>query len=134
MRTSRLGEVLVIDRALCKESISAGLVPKGVASPDGALLEGLGEGRRVTVSSGDRLQATVADSEPGQGGATPHGAPAVADLQTAAILAVARSLGIAAASLLVAERDRAGSLLADDAMEVAMQEAGRSAAASLNLK
>jgi len=125
-----LGEVLVVEGALCKEAISAELEPSGVAMPDRVLLEGLGSGRRVTVSSGNRLTASGHGSA--EASSEAKRPPAVADLQTAAVLAVAKSLGIAAAALLIAERDRADGILSDDALEAASRMAGRAGARTLS--
>ena len=57
----------------------------------------------------------------------PSGA-AAADLQTVAILARARSLGIAAAAILIVAESETGELLADQSRDDAAKRAGRAVA------
>ncbi len=85
------------------------------------------------VALGDEARAaTIAslDTIPPEPGELPPGTVA-ADMQTAAVLARATELGIAAAAvLIVAERD--GERLAEEALESAARKAGIAAAKALS--
>jgi purine-nucleoside phosphorylase len=118
---AELGEVLVVKRALGTDGVTLGLNEDGVATPDPALHEGLaGAGRQATIASVDRRSASP-----------PPDAVAV-DLQTAAVLAVGRELGIAAAALLVVERAGDSEPLDDEALAAPVIAAGERAAAALS--
>lgn len=115
------GEILLVERAIGTDGVTLGLIPAGIADPDAGLLGALeGSGRRATVASVDR-----------GGGQPPPDAEAV-DLQTAAVLAVSRELGIAAAALLVVERVADGDPLPDEALSPPVTTAGERAAAALS--
>ena len=115
------GEILLVERALGADGVTAALVPEGIADPDAGLLQALeGSGRPAMVASADRL-----------GSSPPPDALAV-DLQTAAVLAVGRELGIAAAALLVVDRAGTGEPIGDEELAAAVTAAGERAAAALS--
>jgi len=115
------GEILLVERALGADGVTLGLIEEGIAEPDAALLGALeGAGRPATVASVDR-----------HGGPAPADAVAV-DLQTAAVLAVGRELGIPAAALLGVERAGDGASLDDEALAAPITAAGERAAAVLS--
>jgi uridine phosphorylase len=127
--SSRRGELLLVGEALAAGGSAAalGLASSDAVLPDPALLERLqvelgGEARGVTVASFDALPADVA--------AVP--AAAAADMQTVAVLARGRQLGIAVAALLIVSETDAGELLADEPLETAAKRAGRAASAALS--
>jgi uridine phosphorylase len=127
--SSRPGELLLVGEALAAGGSAAalGLASSEAVLPDPALLERLqvelgGEARGVTVASFDALPADVA--------AVP--AAAAADMQTVAVLARGRQLGIAVAALLIVSETDAGELLADEPLETAAKRAGRAASAVLS--
>jgi uridine phosphorylase len=127
--SSRPGELLLVGEALAAGGSAAalGLASSDAVLPDPALLERLqvelgGEARGVTVASFDALPADVA--------AVP--AAAAADMQTVAVLARGRQLGIAVAALLIVSETDAGELLADEPLETAAKRAGRAASAALS--
>ena len=115
------GEILLAARAIGADGVTVALIPEGIADPDAALLESLeGSGRPATVASVDR-----------HGGTPPPDAVAI-DLQTAALLAVGREVGIAAAALLVVERIGGGEPLSDEELAPSIAAAGERAAAALS--
>jgi len=115
------GEILLAERAIGADGVTVGLIGEGIADPDAALLRALeGSGRPATVASVDR-----------HGGLPPPDATAI-DLQTAAVLAVGRDLGIAAAALLVVERVGDGEPLSDEDLLPPISAAGERAAAVLS--
>jgi purine-nucleoside phosphorylase len=126
----RLGELLVVDAAIAVggSAASHGAEAGERVAPDpllaGRLANELGdEGRRATVAS--------FDAHPGEQ-SPPAGAEA-ADLQTAPLLARARSLGIeAAAVLIIAEIASPERRLERDSLEEAEKRAGRAAARVLS--
>jgi uridine phosphorylase len=120
-REAELGEVLVVERALGTDGVTLGLSEDGVATPDPDLLAALsGAGRPAAVTSADR-----------PAGALAPGTIAV-DLQTAAILALSRDLGMAAAALLVVEKIGGGPPLPDEDLAAAIAGAGTAAAAAFS--
>jgi uridine phosphorylase len=123
------GELLSVEEALAVAgSIAAfGFDVGDTAVPDPRLradLEGaLGEnGRSAIVASLDTV-APVADGIPDL--------VVAADLQTAAVLARAPQLGIAAAAVLIVAETEAGDALGEDALGSATEIAGKAAAAAL---
>ena len=118
-----LGEILVVEEARAADPIR-GLIGAGEAArPEPALRASLGgAGRSVSLHSGDLAAALFGDL------------PAVTarDLQTAALLAIATRLGIAAAALLVVAETAAGERIADEPLEEAAKQAGRAAATALS--
>jgi uridine phosphorylase len=97
-------------------------------APDPELAARLGEelgtaARPGTVASLDVLH--------GGGAPAPVAEGEVADMQTAAVLAAARRLGIAAAAVLIVSEGTGGERLGDEEAEAAARVAGRAAAAVL---
>jgi uridine phosphorylase len=135
-RETTLGELLVVSEAVAAGgSASAFDVSTGaIVEPDPVLTERLNEelGDEARPARVVSLDAMPAGAE-GALGAAPGAAGAVAaDLQTAVLLARARSLGIAAAAvLIVAEREDA-ERLEGERLERAARRAGSAAAAALS--
>jgi len=123
-----LGELLAVEEALALGgSIDAfGLDVGDTAVPDPGLRAGLEAGPAGEVRSA--LVASLDSADPEAGG-IPDPIAAI-DLQTAAVLARAPQLGLAAAALLiVSERD--GERLDDRQLEAAAEAGGQAAAGSL---
>jgi uridine phosphorylase len=123
-----VGELLLVEKAIAEggSAASFGLARGEAVAPDtdltAELREELGEGARAaTVASFDLAPAGAQEQLPSGAGA--------ADLQTVAILARARSLGIAAAAILIVTEGDTGELLADTARDDAAKWAGRSVCA-----
>ena len=115
------GEILLAERAIGADGVTVGLIGEGIADPDAALLQALeGSGRPATVASVDR-----------HGGLPPPDAVAI-DLQTAAVLAMGRELGVATAALLVVERVGDVDPLADEDLAPSVTAAGERAASALS--
>ena len=126
---ARLGELLLPTEAVAGggSAASFGLDPGAAVPPDPELLERLrrelgGDSRDTEVASLDTMPATAAN--------IPSGVVAT-DMQTVAVLARGRELGIAAAAvLIVSEGD--GGALPDGALESAAIRAGKAAARALS--
>jgi uridine phosphorylase len=125
------GELLLVDAAIAcgGSAASFGLAPGGEIEPDHELrlwLEReLGE---------EALAARIAsfDAMPADPAELPGGAVA-ADMQTVAVLARARELGIAAAAaLIVSEKIGGGATLDDTGLEASAKRAGRAVADALS--
>ena len=118
-----LGELLLVMRALAGGGSAAAL---GVAvgesvSPDPGLTEDLrralaGDARPATIASFDDAPAACAPFDPGV---------EAADMQTVAILARARVLGVAAAAVLIAADSLDGAALVEELREEREKRAGR---------
>ena len=129
------GEALFVEEAIAAGGSAAefGLALGDAALPDEELSEAL---REAFGPDGRRAKVASFDSIPADPGALPDAA-AAADMQTVAILARARSLGIAAAAVLVAtEAIGAASPVSDpaasnDVLEEATKRAGRAGAQAL---
>ncbi len=123
-----LGEILIVETAIAAGGSAAahGVALDEVVTPDLPLTEGLAK-----APDGFR-QATVAsfDSRP-RDQAPPPGAVA-ADMQTAPLLARARTLGIEVAALLIVAEKAGGDHLGKEALEVAEKRAGLAARAILS--
>jgi uridine phosphorylase len=126
---AELGELLIVTEAIAAGGSAAALgVGAGEAvRPDraltGRLEQEVAEGRATAVAS--------FDAHPN--GEQPPAGIAAADMQTAALLARAASLGIpAAAVLVIAEKSGDGESLEKDALESAEKRAGRAASAALS--
>jgi purine-nucleoside phosphorylase len=134
--TIERGEQLLVEGAIAAGGSAAefGLSLGEAVLPDEALSEALREALGPDVR---RASVASFDSIPTNPGALPDAAP-VADMQTVAVLARARSLGIAAAAVLVATEsigpppDPSDPSAANDALEIAMKRAGRAAARALS--
>ncbi len=126
----RLGELLVVSEAVAAggSATSLGVAVGELVRPDAGLTE-----RARKTLGGDGHPASVAsvDSHPGEQ-SLPTGALA-ADMQTAPLLARAKSLGIAAAAILiVTEIDGGTTMLERDALEPVEKRAGQAASIILS--
>lgn len=126
---TRLGELLVPLGAVAAggSAASFGLAAGATARPDRALFSRLrngltSESRGATVASLDTMPAPSPD-------AAPPGV-AAADMQTVAVFARGRELGVAAAAVLIVS-EAGGEMLADEPLESAAKRAGRAAAIAL---
>lgn len=90
-------------------------------------------GRLTEALGGDGRPGVVAslDSLHGGGAPAPVAAGDAADMQTAALLGRAATLGLAAAAVLVVTESASGDRLGDDAEQAAATRAGAAAAAAL---
>jgi purine-nucleoside phosphorylase len=124
---ARAGELLLVERAIAVggSATSFGLAVGGSATPDPALTAALGEELGEAAKT-----ATIASFDLAGGDQLPAGA-AAGDLQTVAVLARAQALGIAAATILIAETGADGGL-SDETHGAAAKRAGRAAAAVLS--
>ena len=87
------GSAIVAERALAGDGTSAALGATGAVAPDPALT------RRLADAAPDAGVASVASTDPFYDG-RPDGAP-VADLESAALLALGDAVGVAVAAILV---------------------------------
>lgn len=124
-----LGELLLPNQAVAGggSAASFGLLSGESVSPDRVLLEGLagalGINARTTV-------VTSVDTHPADPVSRPTAAVA-ADMQTVAVLAQARTLGFAAAAVLIVN-EAGGGQLDDEALDALAGEAGAAAAVALS--
>lgn len=130
-----LGELLVVGEAIAGggSAASFGLALGDRVPPDGRLSAALaeelgGDGRTVEVASFDSPPVTLDTAVAAVG---PAGAVA-ADMQTVAVLARAKELGIAAAAALIVSEASEARVLDDDALEDAAKRAGRAASSVLS--
>lgn len=122
-----LGSLLVVTEALAEGGSTAALgVDKGKAvTPDPGLTA------RLTEELGSRaLPATVSSFDVHPDEHSP--AEGAADMQSASLLARARSLGIEAAAVLIVAETTGGGKLGKDEVEEAERTAGRAASAILS--
>ena len=141
-RMIRLGTCLAIDHGL--EAGSLLLVERAVVADGASRVLGGGDdfvrpaqdlldtfeglGRLATVSSHDLVERY----EP-EGGRAPESGPAIArDLQTAATLAMCRSLGVPSAALLIVAEDRRGTRLDEEKLWELFRAAGKAVVARLD--
>jgi hypothetical protein len=111
--------LLVVEAARAADEIRDLTKAGELTAPDPGLLAALaGAGRGAEIESGGL--SPLADA------GRPH------DLQTAALLAIAPRLGVAAAALLIVAESAGGERIGDDALEAAAKDAGRAAAAVLS--
>ena len=119
------GGLILVERALATAGSAAsfGLDAGEEIEPDPGLTEAL----RETLGAGARGGVVASfDSTPAAGDSL---GPAIAtDMQTVAILARARALGVAAATVLVVVEDERSEAISEDAREEAERRAGRAAA------
>jgi uridine phosphorylase len=126
---SGLGELLPVAEALAVagSTTAFGLDVGDTVTPDPELLEGLeralGEEARTAIVASLDTAAGNANELPDT--------VAVADMQTAAVLARARELGIAAAAILIVG-EKGNDRLGDEALEVAAKRAGQAAMKGLS--
>lgn len=127
---ARPGELLLAAEAVAEggSAASFGVEVGGTISPDSDLMERLSrvlgeDAREARVGSFDAIGAAAAPADPEID---------AADLQTLAVLARGREVGVAAAALLiVGEVGLDGEPIADEEMEEAARRAGRAASAAL---
>jgi uridine phosphorylase len=124
-----LGELLLVEEAIAcgGSAASFGLVAGGRVEPDPELRlhlerELVEEARAARIASFDAMPADPAE--------LPGGVLA-ADMQTVAVLARARELGIAAAAMLIVS-EAGGETIADEVLESAAKRAGQAAAKTLS--
>jgi uridine phosphorylase len=122
------GTLILVERAIAEGgSASAfGLGAGDTVLPDRELTAGLGR-----ALGPEARESTVASFDTPPGGAE-GGAPGAADMQTAALLARAKTLGVAAAATLVVVEEAGEPPLADELREEAERRAGRAAAEALS--
>jgi len=125
-RHASLGDLLLPSKAVAEggSAASFGLQTGATVEPDAKLLSRLREelqGQEAVVASLDTLPSSTE---------VPVGA-AAADMQTVAVFARARSLGLAAAAILIVS-EAGGELLDDEALGVAAKRAGRAAMQGLS--
>jgi purine-nucleoside phosphorylase len=126
---ARPGELLAVEAALAVGGSAASFeVAAGqTVAPDPGLH------RRLTASLGEETRAvTVASLDTVAGHPEAAAGAAAADMQTLAVLASARALGVAAAALLIATETEAGESLRDESLEEVTGRAGRAAADALS--
>jgi uridine phosphorylase len=122
-----LGDLLVVTEALAESgsATSLGAARGEAVKPDAALTEGL------TAELGPRaLPATISSFDLHPDEHSPAGG--AADMQSASLLARARSLGVEAAAILIVTETSGGGELEKDEIEGAEREAGRAASAVLS--
>jgi purine-nucleoside phosphorylase len=120
------GDVLLVERAIAGggSAASFGLVAGDEVAPDAELLAGL---RRASATR-TRLAAVASFDEPASGRHAPPPEAVAADMQTLAVLARGRELGVATAALLIVSEGVGGETLADEPLEAAAKRCGRLAA------
>ncbi|HKT82894.1 MAG TPA: hypothetical protein VJQ84_03565 [Solirubrobacterales bacterium] len=124
-----LGELLLVGEAIATGASAGafGARPGEAVLPDAGLTDCLG------TELGDRGGVPVASVDSHPGDATPPAGALALDMQTAPLLARARSLGIAAAAVLIAsERSGGTAALEKDELEKRERLAGRAVAAVLS--
>ena len=122
------GELILVERGLATagSASSFGLAAGEEIEPDPGLTEAL----REALGAAARAGAVASFDSPLPVGDS-HGPAIAADMQTVAILACARTLGIAAATVLVVVEDDGPEAISEDAREEAERRAGRAAARAL---
>ncbi|HWM63466.1 MAG TPA: hypothetical protein VNP96_05685 [Solirubrobacterales bacterium] len=127
---TRPNELLLVETAVATGGSAASfdLATGAAVPPDPVLLERLrqelgGEARAARVASLDALRPSAAS--------VPAGAAAT-DMQTVALLARGRELGVAAAAVLVVVESASGEASTEDRVEPVVKRAGRAAAAILS--
>jgi uridine phosphorylase len=124
------GELLLVTAAIAAggSATSLGIAAGETVTPDAGLTT---RGAEVLAGDGRPVKIASVDAHPGK--EEPPAGAAAADMQTAPLLARARSLGIAAAAILiVAETAGAKTTLNREALELAEKRAGQAASAILS--
>jgi uridine phosphorylase len=124
---AHLAELLLVTEAVATEgsATALGLAAGSAVEPDEGLLA------RLRAELGDSCRAAQIVSLDTPGPAPAAGAIA-ADMQTVAILARGRALGIATAALLVVTAGEAGEAIEDEQLDRAATRAGNAAVAALS--
>jgi uridine phosphorylase len=127
-RSLELGEIVVVEAAIAAgaSATALGVALDEAVAPDGRLTERLAE-----TPEGFR-RATVASFDARPGDQTPAPGVVAADMQTAPLLATARTLGIDAAAVLIVSEKAGEGHLEREPLETAEKRAGRAAAAVLS--
>jgi uridine phosphorylase len=120
LRGGSLGELVVVAAAQAWPGAGGALVPDPGLTE--ALARELAEARQEAVVSLDTLPRTGSEAAPA----------ALADMQTATLLARGGELGVALAAVLIVAELGSGERLEDEAGERAAKRAGRAAAAVLS--
>jgi len=124
-----LGELLAAEAALCEDGASRALGCSARAEPDPGLLAALPARRAVVVSSD-----LFYDPDPGNAGRWVAAGAVAVEMEAAALFAVARRHGAAAACVLAVSDRLAGGRrerIGDDALSAAELELGRAGLAAL---
>jgi len=118
--TLELGEILIAERAIAAGGSAAahGVALDEVVTPDQPLTE------RLAEAPGGLRRGTVASFDSHPGDKPPPPGAVAADMQTAPLLARARTLGIEAAALLIVAEKAGGAHLDKEALETAEKRAG----------
>lgn len=129
-----LGSTVVVEAATGSDGVSRQLAPRTTPAPDPDLLAALAEaGTLGRIESGDLSPALCrAGLPPQRSRGTAAAGTLVRDLQSAALLALAPRLGIAAAVLLIIAESAAGERISDQELEGAAKRAGRAASNALS--
>jgi len=125
-----LGELIAVEAALCEDGASRALGCEGRAEPDPALLAAL-TGRRGVVVSADLFY----DPDDDRAGRWSRAGAVAVEMEAAALFAVARRRGAAAACVLAVSDLLAGGgreRIGDDALAAAELELGAAALAALS--
>jgi purine-nucleoside phosphorylase len=124
-----LGELLLPNQAVAGggSAASFGLQSGESVSPDRVLLEGLAGALAANARTAVVTSVDIHPADP----ASPPTAAVAADMQTVAVLAQARPLGIAAAAVLIVS-EAGGGQLDDEALDALAGEAGAAAALALS--
>ena len=126
---TRTGELLAVEAALAAggSAASFGVAAGETVVPDGELH------RRLTSSLGAATRSvTVASLDTMPAHPEAAAGAAAADMQTLALLATARRLGVAATALLIATETERGESLQGERLEKTAVQAGRAAAEALS--
>ncbi len=125
----RLGELLLIEEAVATEGSAAafGLAAGTTVDPDPGLQERL---RRELGTDARQARVVSLDALPADFAAVPAEV-AAADMQTVAVLAKGRALGIAAAAVLIVDDAAAGERMEGEDLEAVAKRGGRAASKAL---
>jgi uridine phosphorylase len=122
------GQLLLVEKAIAEggSAASFGLSRGEAVFPDPQLT-----GRLRDQLGGRARQIVVESFDAAPEARQPDDGEGAADMQTVAILARAKSLGVAAAAVLIATETRGGDVLAADDREEAERRAGRAASRAI---
>jgi uridine phosphorylase len=125
-----LGELVVVSEAVARggSATSFGLAVGESVEPDSELAEAL-----ATALAGQASKHRIASFDAGPDGREHDARVAAGDMQTAPLLARARSLGLRVAALLIVAEVAGGGTLDKDDLEQAERRAGRAARVVLSI-